>query len=69
LGSAVDSRHEGNPLTDGLSARTIAAITDSGSHTERLRILFWVTLMQSAWALGEAIGALFGAGKSMNEWR
>jgi hypothetical protein len=25
--------------------------------------------MQSAWALGEAIGALFGPGKSMNEWR
>jgi len=31
--------------------------------------LFWVVLMESAWALGEAVGVLTGVGKSINEWR
>jgi hypothetical protein len=35
----------------------------------RLRVLFWIALMESAWALGEAIGGLAGEGKSMNAWR
>jgi hypothetical protein len=50
-----------------LSARTICEMTGSG--TMRLPVLFWLILMQSAWALGEAIGAIAGPGKSLNEWR
>jgi hypothetical protein len=35
----------------------------------RLSVLLWIALMEFAWAVGEAVGALAGAGKSMNEWR
>jgi hypothetical protein len=52
-----------------LSARGIVEMTDSGRLMTRLPVLFWLILMQSAWALGEAIGAVAGPGKSLNEWR
>ncbi len=52
-----------------LTARTMVAMTGSGSRMMRLPVLFWLALMQSAWALGEAIGALTGVGKSLSEWR
>jgi hypothetical protein len=52
-----------------LSARTIREMTGAGPAKARLPVLFWVTLMQSAWAMGEAFGALAGPGKSLNEWR
>jgi hypothetical protein len=52
-----------------LSARTIREMSGSGPARARLPVLFWVTLMQSAWAIGEAIGAVAGPGKSLNEWR
>ena len=52
-----------------LSVRTILEMTGSGRVKVRLPVLFWVMLMQSAWAIGEAIGALAGPGKSLNEWR
>jgi hypothetical protein len=52
-----------------LTARTMVAMTGSGSLMTRLPVLFWLALMQSAWALGEAIGALTGVGKSLSEWR
>ena len=52
-----------------LTGRTLVSMSGSGSLTARLPVLFWLGLMQSAWALGEAIGAVAGAGKSMNEWR
>lgn len=52
-----------------LSARAMVEMSDSGRLMTRLPVLFWLTLMQSAWALGEAIGALAGPGKSLNEWR
>src|SRR5262249_7714320 len=52
-----------------LSTRTIIEMIGSGRITKRLPVLFWLTLMQSAWALGEAIGALTGPGESLNEWR
>jgi hypothetical protein len=35
----------------------------------RLPVLFWVILMHSASAMGEAIGAVAGLGKSLDEWR
>jgi hypothetical protein len=44
-------------------------MSDSGRLKARLPVLFWVMLMQSAWAIGETIGALAGPGKSLNEWR
>ena len=52
-----------------LSARTMLEMSDSGRLKARLPVLFWVMLMQSAWAIGETIGALAGPGKSLNEWR
>jgi len=52
-----------------LIGRTIAEMTGSDPLMMRLPVLFWVALMQSAWALGEVIGALTGAGKSLSEWR
>jgi hypothetical protein len=52
-----------------LTARAIGSLHDSASLRVRMSTLFWVVLMESAWALGEAVGALTGAGKSVNEWR
>lgn len=39
-----------------------------GSLRARAATLFWLGLMESAWALGEAVGTLTGAGKSINAW-
>jgi hypothetical protein len=52
-----------------LTVRTMVEMAGSGRLMTRLQVLFWLTLMQSAWALGEAIGALTGVGKSLSEWR
>jgi hypothetical protein len=52
-----------------LTARTIGSLHDSRSLSENMATIFWVVLMESAWALGEAVGALTGAGKSISEWR
>jgi type III secretory pathway component EscU len=52
-----------------LSVRTMVEMAKSGRLVMRLPVLFWLILMQSAWALGEAIGALAGTGKSLDEWR
>jgi hypothetical protein len=52
-----------------LTVRTMVKMAGSGRLMTRLQVLFWLTLMQSAWALGEAIGALTGVGKSLSEWR
>jgi len=52
-----------------LTVRTMVEMTGSGRLMRRLPVLFWLALMQSAWALGEAIGALTGVGKSLSEWR
>jgi hypothetical protein len=52
-----------------LTARAIGSLRGSGSLSAWMATLFWVVLMESAWALGEAVGVLMGAGKSINEWR
>ena len=52
-----------------LSVRTMVEMINSKAVIARLSVLFWVTLMHSAWAMGEAIGAVAGLGKSLNEWR
>ena len=48
-----------------LTARTMVEMTGSGRLMTRLPVLFWLALMQSAWALGEAIGALTGVGEKL----
>lgn len=52
-----------------LTARAMGASRGIGGLRAKLTILFWLSLMESAWALGEAVGALTGAGNSVNEWR
>lgn len=52
-----------------LTVRTMVEMAGSGRLGRRLPLLFWLALMQSAWAIGEAIGALKGVGKSLSEWR
>lgn len=52
-----------------LTARAMSSSSRSASLRAKLPILFWLSLMESAWAIGEAIGVLSGAGKSINEWR
>lgn len=52
-----------------LTARAAAAMIRAGGPITGLAVLFWLALMESARSLGEGIGALSGAGKSMDEWR
>ena len=52
-----------------LSVRTMVEMIGFDRVINRLPVLFWVILMHSAWAMGEAIGAIAGLGKSLNEWR
>lgn len=52
-----------------LTTRAVAAMGGSSSLSARLPVLFWLSLMASAWALGEAVGSIRGAGHSMREWR
>jgi hypothetical protein len=52
-----------------LTARGMVSLRGSGGLKASLPILFWLSLMESAWALGEAVGVIAGAGKSVNEWR
>lgn len=52
-----------------LTARAVTAMDASSRSNVSLHVLFWVSLMASAWALGEAVGSVRGAGQSMREWR
>jgi hypothetical protein len=52
-----------------LSVRTVLEMITSKAVIARLPVLFWLILMHCAWAMGEAIGAVAGLGKSLNEWR
>jgi len=52
-----------------LTARAMISLSVSGDLTSKLSILLWLCLMESAWAAGEAIGVLSGAGNSISEWR
>jgi len=31
-------------------------------------VMLWIVLMESSWSLGEAVGYLFGAGRSLDAW-
>jgi hypothetical protein len=52
-----------------LTGRAVAAMTGSERLSARLRVLFWLSLIESAWSIGEAVGSLAGAGESIKEWR
>ena len=52
-----------------LTARAVFAMGASSRANLRFPVLIWVSLMASAWALGEAVGSMRGAGQSLREWR
>lgn len=52
-----------------LTARTISFMSGSNRISLKPPVLFWLFLLHCAWALGEAIGAVAGAGSSLKEWR
>jgi len=58
------------PLLPGLlSARALAAMAGAVRPGAIPRLAFWLGCMESAWALGEALGSLAGAGDSLEAWR
>ena len=52
-----------------LSARSLAAMTRAVPATAWPKTCVWICLMESAWAVGEAVGYLLGAGDSLENWR
>ena len=52
-----------------LTTRAIRFSGRSLGARAKLPVLFWLALMESAWSLGEAVGALAGSGRSLEEWR
>ena len=52
-----------------LITRAIRSSGRSLGPGAKLPVLFWLALMESAWSLGEAVGALAGSGRSLEEWR
>jgi hypothetical protein len=55
-------------LPAALTVRTIGFMAGSGRGNAIAPTLFWLGLMTSAWAIGEGVGVLAGAGKSLQEW-
>ncbi len=52
-----------------LTARAAHRLAGSAVRGNLLATLFWVFLFESAWALGEAAGAVAGAGNSLKAWQ
>ncbi|MDP9096039.1 MAG: hypothetical protein M3N26_05710 [Pseudomonadota bacterium] len=52
-----------------LLRRTVAAISGSRPPVPWLRVMLWAALIETAWAAGEALGAVAGAGDSLERWR
>jgi hypothetical protein len=52
-----------------LTSRAMSAMKAASSSSVSFPVLIWVSLMASAWALGEAVGSMTGAGQSMRKWR
>jgi len=52
-----------------LTARAMGSLTEVANLRTKLSILFWLLLMEGAWAIGEAVGLLSGVGKSIDQWR
>jgi len=52
-----------------LSGRAIINMKYAIKPSSWLSVLFWICLMESAWACGEAMGYLMGEGRSIEAWR
>lgn len=52
-----------------LSVRALAGMTRAVKPAAWPKTAFWICLMESAWAIGESVGYLAGAGRSMEAWR
>jgi hypothetical protein len=52
-----------------LSARTLSSMIGAVQPAAMPAIGLWVCLLESAWAVGEAVGAITGAGNSLEAWR
>ncbi len=52
-----------------LTARSLAGMVHAVRPAAWLPTALWILLMESAWAFGEGIGYLAGAGRSLDAWR
>lgn len=52
-----------------LSARALSAMAGTVRPAAFAPVALWVGLMEGAWALGEAVGAVAGPGRSLEAWR
>ncbi len=52
-----------------LSARALAAMTRAVRPAAWPGTALWICLMETAWAIGESAGYLWGAGRSLEAWR
>jgi hypothetical protein len=52
-----------------LLVRTIIPLVSDGKKRKLVRLVLWIGIMQTAWAFGEATGAVAGSGDSMKAWR
>jgi len=52
-----------------MTARTLTSMAASGRLAGMAAVVAWVFAMQSAWAVGEAVGAVAGVGRGMEHWR
>lgn len=51
-----------------LSARALAAMAKAVRPSAWPHVAAWICLMETAWALGESAGYLYGTGNSMEAW-
>jgi hypothetical protein len=52
-----------------LAARAMAGMTRAIGPAAWPATAFWIVLLESAWALGEGVGYVAGAGRSVEAWR
>ena len=52
-----------------LSARALGSAARAMPPAKLPAVAIWICLMESAWALGEAIGYMAGEGRSLRSWR
>lgn len=51
-----------------LSLRSWSSMTRAVDYMLWPKVMIWIALMETAWALGEVVGYVSGAGKSMEAW-
>lgn len=52
-----------------LISRAIRGMVRMVKPSVWLKVLFWICLMEGAWAVGESIGYIAGSGRSLDVWR